>query len=244
MTTPSNYQETVGVPEKELVSMEEIKAATKGGKIAPQVVYTAINELVWGNDQMRNEYRNNVIGYMSILNDPDSRFKVKDYLNAVKYVSHKLGGVSNKEAYSRTFPDRVRRIYGEGGSDKDLNAYVAMYTKSKLVVKMLEQSLVPTYILNADLWQEALNVEATLMRTAKSEKVRSDSAAKILDILKPPEAAKLEIDIGIKQDSSVNELRAAARELAKAQRLALENGEVGARDLAEAKLIQGSVVDE
>lgn len=244
MTSPVSYGEVVGSPEKELISMDELKAITKGGKIAPQVVYTAINELTWGDDGKREFYKDNIIGYMSILNDPNSRFKVTDYLNAVKYVTHKLSGISNKDAYTKTFPDRVARIYREGGSDKDLNAYVAMYTKSKLVVKMLEQSLVPTYVLNADLYQEGLNTLATLMRDAKSEKVRADAANSLVNALKRPENAKLEIDIGIKQDSSINDLREAAKELARKQREELISGSIDAKEVAEAKLIQGSVINE
>lgn len=229
----------------ELISREMLKGCIVGGTTNVDKLYEAINGINWSGGEDKEEvYRDNIIGYMAVLTDPDSKVRVGDYLNAVKYVTNKLAGLSNKDAYKLAFPERVERIIKGGGTEKDISAFVSMYTKSKLVVKMLQQSLVPTYLVNADLWQEALNVEATLMREARSEKVRSDAAAKILDVLKPPEAAKLEIDIGIKQDSSVSELREAARELAKAQRLALENGEVGARDLAEAKLISGSVVDE
>jgi len=34
------------------------------------------------------------------------KWKAEDYLNAVVFVSHKLTGLSNAEAYKRTFPER------------------------------------------------------------------------------------------------------------------------------------------
>ena len=42
-------------------------------------------------------YRDNFLAYSTVLND--GKFKMEEYLNAVKYCSHKLMGRSNIDSY-------------------------------------------------------------------------------------------------------------------------------------------------
>jgi len=166
----------------------------------------------------------------------DGRFKIADYVNAVKYVSHKLMGDSNIAAYTKTFPDKYQRFVQNGVDAKDIASYVTAYNKSKLVNLIFEQTLVPSYVLNQDLYQKALNVQAELMITAKSEKVRSDAANSLLTHLKMPETQKVELDIGVEEDSSIATLRATTLELARQQRLMVEAGAMNAQEVAHSKL--------
>ena len=94
----------------------------------------------------------------------------------------------------------------------------------------------PSYVLNQDLYQKALNVQAELMITAKSEKVRSDAANSLLTHLKMPETQKVELDIGVKEDGSIAALRATTLELARQQRLMVEAGALNAQQVAHSKL--------
>lgn len=121
-----------------------------------------------------------------------------------------------------------------------MSAHVAAYTKGKLVNAILEQSMVPTYVLNAHLFQQALNVQADLMQNAKSEKVRSDAANSILTHLKRPEAVKGQIDLNIKDSSGMNELKNVLGELAAEQRAALANG-APIRQITDARIIETEV---
>lgn len=179
-------------------------------------------------------YRDNLLSYTRVM--ADGRFKIQNYIDAVRYVSHKLMGCSNIEAYTKTFPDKYARFVQQGVSGKDIASYVTAYNKSKLVNLIFEQTLIPSYVLNQDLYQKALNVQAELMVTAKSEKVRTDAANSLLSHLKMPETQKVELEIGVKEDSSINVLRQATLELARQQRLAIEAGQVNAREVAHAKL--------
>jgi hypothetical protein len=52
-----------------------------------------------------------------------------------------------------------------------------------------------------------------------------------------PETQKVELEIGVKEDSSIAQLRAATMELARAQRLAMESGASSAQEMAHAKII-------
>jgi hypothetical protein len=185
--------------------------------------------------EMYEAYRDNLLSYTRVM--ADGRFKVSEYVNAVKYVSHKLMGATNIEAYSKTFPDKMVRFNAQGVSSKDIASYVTAYNKSKLVNLIFEQTLIPSYVLNQDLYQRALNVQADLMISAKSEKVRSDAANSLLTHLKMPETQKVELDVKVKEDSSISQLRQATLELARQQRLAMEAGAMNAQQVAHSKVV-------
>ena len=184
---------------------------------------------------MYEAYRDNLLSYTKVMSD--GRFKVAEYINAVKYVSHKLMGCTNIEAYSKTFPDKIARFTAQGVAPKDIASYVTAYNKSKLVNLIMEQTLIPSYVLNQDLYQKALNVQAELMVSAKSEKVRSDAANSLLTHLKMPETQKVELEIGVKEDSAINALRATTMELARQQRMMLEAGAMNAQEVAHSRLV-------
>lgn len=216
-------------------------------QVLPDKVKKSINqELI---DQINNTlsnpeefeaYRDNLLSYTRVM--ADGRFKVQNYVDAVRYVSFKLMGCTNIEAYTKTFPDKYQRFVQQGVSSKDIASYVTAYNKSKLVNLIFEQTLIPSYVLNQDLYQKALNVQADLMMNAKSEKVRTDAANSLLTQLKMPETKKVELEIGVKEDSSIAQLRATTMELARQQRLMLESGAMNAQEVAHQRLVH-EVVD-
>ena len=199
-----------------------------------QTLMDQINDTIT-KPELFEAYRENLLSYTGVLND--GRFKIESYINAVKYVSYKLMGKSNQDAYALTFPDRYQRLLAEGVVPKDIAAYVSLYNKTKLVNLIMEQSLIPSWILNQDLYQKALNTQAELMITAKSEKVRSDAANSILTHLKRPETQKVELQVGQKEDSSIDELRQATLELVKQQRLMMEAGQMTANEVAQSRVV-------
>lgn len=224
----------------EPLSIDQFKLALpdKVKKSVNQELIDQINTTL-AEPELFEAYRDNLLSYTKVM--ADGRFKVQEYLAAVKYVSHKLMGCTNIEAYSKTFPDKIQRFAQQGVVAKDIASYVTAYNKSKLVNLIFEQTLIPSYVLNQDLYQKALNVQADLMVTANSEKVRTDAANSLLTHLKMPEKQKVELDISVKEDSSINALRQATLELARAQRLAMQSGQVGVLEVAESKL--SGVVD-
>jgi hypothetical protein len=218
------------------ITVEQLKAALpdKVKKSLNQELVDQINATLSDPD-MYEAYRDNLLSYTRVMSD--GRFKITEYVSAVKYVSHKLMGASNIEAYIKTFPDKYQRFIAQGVQTKDIASYVTAYNKSKLVNLIMEQTLVPSYVLNQDLYQKALNVQAELMLTAKSEKVRSDAAAHLMNALKMPETQKVELEIGVKEDGSIAALRASTLELARQQRLMMEAGAMNAQEVAHSKLV-------
>lgn len=218
------------------LTVDEFKMALpeKVKKSINQELIDQIN-LTLSEPEMYEAYRDNLLSYTKVM--ADGRFKVQEYVNAVKYVSHKLMGATNIEAYSKTFPDKITRFAAQGVTSKDIASYVTAYNKSKLVNLIFEQTLIPSYVLNQDLYQRALNVQADLMVNAKSEKVRSDAANSLLTQLKMPETQKVELDVKVREDGSISQLRQATMELARAQRLAMEAGAMNAQQVAHSKVV-------
>ncbi len=219
-----------------MLTLDQFKLALpdKVKKSINQELIDQINNTL-SDPEMFESYRDNLISYTKVM--ADGKFKVTSYVDAVRYVSFKLMGCTNIEAYTKTFPDKYQRFIQQGIQAKDIASYVTAYNKSKLVNLIFEQTLIPSHVLNQDLYQRALNVQADLMINAKSEKVRCDAANSLLTQLKAPEVKKVELDIGVKEDSSIAALRATTLELARQQRLMMESGAMNAQEVAHGKLI-------
>jgi hypothetical protein len=211
-------------------------------KVLPTQVKKSVNaELI---DKINNtlsdpvlleNYRDNLLSYTSVMRD--GRFKIQSYLDAVRYVSFKLLGSSNIDAYVKTFPDRYQTMLNNNTDGKDIASYVTAYNKNKLVNLIFEQTLIPFHVLNADKYQHALNVQVELMVSAKSEKVRSDAANSVMTHLKPPESKKIELDITMSEDKSLTDLKAATMDLVLAQKKALLGGISSITDIAHSNII-------
>ena len=182
------------------------------------------------------QIRNNFLSYTSVLKE--GKYKVEDYLNAVAYCSYKLMGDSNQDAYFKTFPQRYANLVAAGRTPKEISSYVSAYAKGQLVNKIMEQTLVPTWVLNVDMYQAALNTQFNLMNDGSvSAKVRSDAANSLLTHLgKPKEAGPL-INIDLAESSGMNELKDAMRKMAEQQQQLIHAGvatrEIAAQDIVD-----------
>lgn len=224
--------------------LAEFKAALPPSvrKNVTQSTVDKVKDLLSDPD-MASEYRENLVSYTQVMKE--GRFKIDDYVSAVKYVTHKLMGRSNQDSYRLTFPQRYQSFMARNFSAKEISVYVAAYNKNKLVNMILEQTIIPSWVLNQDLYQKALNVQAELMVTANSEKVRTDAANSVLTHLKRPETTKLELNMNVKEDSALMALRESTMALVAQQKQMLHAGVFNAKELAESGLvIEGEVDDE
>lgn len=205
---------------------------------ATQTFVDQINTIV-ADPIVAEQVRENFISYTGVLKD--GKFKTEDYLNAVTFVSFKLMGDSNQDAYFKTFPQRYMSLTTKGTSSKDIAAYVAAYARGKLVNLILEQTLVPSWVLNQHLYQKALNHQAFLMENAKSEKVQSDAADSLLTHLaRPAAAAPGTLKIEMTETSGIKEMREMLAKLAQGQRTAIESG-TPTKEIAGQRLIEKTV---
>lgn len=205
------------------ITLDEVITALPANlkKAATQELVNDLNAIT--NDPLVAEnIRNNFVSYTSVMKD--GKYKVADYLKAVAFVSFKLMGDSNKEAWCKTFPDRHAILVGRGSNEKTISAHVAAYAKGQLISKITEQSMVPSWVLNQDIFQKAINVQADLMQNATSEKVRVEAANSILTHLKRPDPVKGQIDLNVNDTTGMNELKNLLGELARQQVDSMQKG--------------------
>jgi hypothetical protein len=221
------------------VSLEQVARALppnlKGA--ATQSLVDLINNAV-ADPIVAEQVRENFLSYTKVLQE--GKFKTEDYLNAVIYVSHKLMGMSNQDAYATTFPQRYQALVAAGRPTKDIAAYVSAYNKGKLVNLILEQTLVPSWVLNQDAYQKAINTQVELMTTAASELVRTQAANSILTHLAKPKEAGPLVNIDMRETSGMNELKDMLGRLA-TQQLDLISKGISTKEIAGQKLIEGEV---
>lgn len=183
--------------------------------------------------------RDNFISYTGVLKE--GKFTTENYMNAVAFVSYKLMGHTNQDAYFKTFPQRYTDMVTAGKSQKDISSFVSIYAKGKLVNLIMEQSLVPTWVLNADVFQKAINTQAQLMTDVNvNPRDRVAAANSILTHLAKPKEAGPLLNIDMRENSGVNELRGLLEQLAGKQVEQIENG-ASIREIAGSKIIEGEV---
>lgn len=180
--------------------------------------------------------RDNFVSFAQVLQE--GRFKVGDYVRAVMYVSHKVMGKTNLDAYKATFPDRHQKMVDEGKPQKDIASIVTAYNKGMLVNKVMERAIVPSWILNQDMFQNALNTQHEIMMDLNvSDKVRVEAANSLLTHLKKPENNKAEIKIDIALNDGMQALENQLNILASEQLRQIEHDpNVSAADVAARKM--------
>ena len=187
---------------------------------------------------LAEEVRNNFISYASVLRE--GKFKLEDYLNAVTYVSHRLNGDTQHDAYFKTFPSRYQNLMALGKTPKEISNYVAMFNKGKLVQKIQEQTLTPAWVLNQDMFQAALNTNYQIMMDEDvSPKVRVEAANSLLTHLQKPKEAVPAVNIDLRESSGLSELKKALGQLATQQQQLIEQGG-STRDVAAQRIIDVS----
>lgn len=188
-----------------------------------------------------NSIRDNFLSYTNVLTE--GKFKITDYMNAVVFVSYRLMKYSNREAYVRTFPDRHMEHVKKGTSDKVFSSFVSAYANTKLVNLILEQSLIPTWVLNQDKYQEAINQQFFLMKNAKSEMVQMQAANSILQHLKKPEGKEIQLSVTTSESKELAAFKEMMLDAVKIQKEAIESG-VPTKTIASQKLIINADVDD
>lgn len=207
---------------------DSLPAGQKGHITQPMV--DQLNALSKDPEEARY-IRENFVSFSQVLSE--GRFKLGDYVRAVMYVSHKVMGKSNLEAYKATFPERYKQMVADGRQPKDIASYVAAYNKGKLVNLVYERAMIPTWVLNQDMFQSALNVNYEIMNDVnESGKVRVEAANSILTHLKKPEANKAALKVEIGMNDGMKALETRLAEMAETQMQIIEGEGMTAQEVA------------
>lgn len=201
---------------------------------ATQSLADRINNI--SNDPIfAEQVQNNIVSYTSVMKE--GKFKIDDYISACTYVSYKLMGYNNQDAYLRTFPQRHADMVARGLASKDIASYVSAYHKGKLVQLIMEQTLTPAWVFNQDAFQKAINVQVELMQDANSEMVRCQAANSILTHLAKPKDSVPLLNIDLGESTGLNELKDTLTKMAEQQRRLIQHG-MTTKEIAEGRIIE------
>lgn len=212
----------------------------KHAKSVNTYVVDHINKLMTDPDE-RKYFQENLINYNTVLQE--GRYKINDYISATLYVSFKMMNYSNIDAFARTFPDRMKRYAAENKTIEEIHNFVSGYNRTKLVTSILQKAKTPTWILNQDVHQEAINTLADIMRNPRAnDMARVKAASDLMTYLTPPEESAIKLEIGI-EGTFLDNMQKAMRDLAVEQQAQIAAGKRTPQQIASARIIEAEVVE-
>ena len=184
-----------------------------------------------------DSFREGLLTYSEALKLPHVTFD--KYAAAVTYTSFVLCGYSYTGAYEATFPDKVAKLREAGASNSVIASHAAAYKKGKLVSRVLEQAIVPHWVYNQGLFQEALETQADIMRdvgvSARDRVAAAESVLKYTQI--PASLVSNKEEVGVQGASVVEKLLEGMARLTEAQTRMLQAGSADLRNVANCKII-------
>lgn len=217
---------------KQVLDISKLKAAIPKNykRSISDSLYLKIAKTIKDNKDVGELIEDNFVNFADTLKD--GRYTVEEYLNAIMYVSLILAGLSDKDAYARVFPERMKRLQKE---NKDVRVYTSAYKRTKLVSGLLEHCIIPSWILNQGAYQKAINTQVYLMENAKSEIVRCKAAEVLINHLKKPEEIQNQ-EIQININTEIDSLQDTLARLAQQQLELIKSGKL-ASEVVEAVVI-------
>ena len=164
-------------------------------KLLTQEVVDEINKLVEDPDYGQ-EFKEAILSHTNILAGKEN-FSLKHYINAIKFYSLTASGLPLVRAYVKVFPERLQARLDIGQTIADMGGEASRYNASEAVNKIRAQALVPLHLVNQGTTQLAINTLTDLMLKGRSEVARVSAATALLKELRPPEAQKVELQMGL-----------------------------------------------
>ena len=181
---------------------------------------------------------NNLVSLQSVMMKNSS--SMQEYIEAIKFCAFLEVDDNFTEAYKKTFSHREfvqNRLESATNTSeyKELSSAASRYRKSPIIIDILTQANVPLYLMFQGTTFEAVNVLSEEMYSAPHAKDRIAAAKAILEHVKPPENVKIELDIGVKENSAVQNLNDQLAKFADSTVTHLEMGNTTVAELGAMK---------
>jgi len=163
-------------------------------------------------------------------------------LNAIRFCSYLISLDDNfTEAYKKVFWDTefVKSkldLKSDDSKYKELTSAASRYRKSKLVVDILTVSQVPMHLMFTGMQYQAVGVLHEVMMTAKLDRDKINAAKELLAATKAPENIKIDLDIGVKENSAIQQLNEQLAQVGSNQIKHLESGTTDLKKLGAMKV--------
>lgn len=218
-----------------MLTLDEVKAAmpTNCKNAVTQEFLDKVNDVI-NDPDTSSEFRDNFLTFSHVVKE--GRYNLQDYLNAVRFVSLRQMGLKVKEAYAKTFPDRMLNFAAMGKSEKDISAHMSAFNKNKMVTMLYEQSAIEPWMLYQDAFAQGVRTLVNVCRTSTNDMARASAANSLLVNLKRPEAAKIKVDVTT-NDGGVGALQDLLVQIAAEQQKAIASGAMSAQAVAHMPLV-------
>ncbi len=234
--------------EKHIFTKEDLKKKLPAKKqtITDEIV-DIINEANLDPDFNGDEFVDTMISYQNAM--LDTKASIKEYVNAIKFCSYLHSTDGNiTEAYIKARAnDRFvkERADAKPGSKEynTISSAASRFRKTPLVVKLLTQSAVPMYLMFQKDTYKAVGVLVDEMENAQMSRDRINAAKAVLEHIKPPENVQIELDIGVKENTAVQQLNDQLAQLASRQKLHLEAGSAELEEFGKMKPRDAEIID-
>ena len=224
-----------------VVTVEELK------KIFPKKKESITSELVdIINDANNNpffsgdEFISTVITYKDVLEK--NKASIKDYLTAIRFCAYLESEDFNiTEAFIKShshteFVQKNMNSPTTSSEYRQLTNAASRYRKRPIVVQILTQSQLGLHLMFQGELYRAINVLSDIMVNGRSEMARVAAAKEILANVKAPETTKIELDIGIKNESAMQSLNEQLAQFATDGLKGLQEGKVDLKYLGAMKV--------
>lgn len=176
-----------------------------------------------------DEFLNTMYDYENVMYK--NKASIKEFITALKFCAYlEAEGDNYTEAYKRArandeFVIARMNMPTDSSEYKELTFAASRYRKTPMVKDILTQADMPLYLMFQGARYKAVKTLADEMLTAQYSKDRINAADKLLTHVKPPENAKVELDVSVKQDSIIDKYEAMITNLVKTQQEQIASGQ-------------------
>ncbi len=232
----------------QLVTIDEVKRAMPQKKgVITQDAVDIINSSLSDPEFQGESLLQTASTYEAVLKG--ARASVPEYLNAIRFCAYMSTNNSNyTDAYKKVFCDRdfVKDRAGLPTSSPqyaELTSAASRYRRTKLVVDILTASQVPLDMIFTGQRYKAIGILANVMETAKYDRDKINAAKELLAATKGPENIKMELDLGVKEDSAVQQLNDQLAQMAARQQSMLKSGASKLDEFGSMKVVPDDIID-
>jgi hypothetical protein len=195
------------------------------------------------NPVLANHIQETMVDYISVLRD--SPCSMDTYLRLVTFLTGRMRGDDVLACYAKAYPERYAQLVSIGSTEADIRRHAATIEKGKMYVSLVQQALVPSWILNHRAYQQAVTVQVDLMMNSASDMVKTQAANSLLTHLsRPKEASNLIINNNVNAgDDDLGMLKAMMSSLSNKQRDSITVGSATTRDVLDLKASEDGVYE-
>lgn len=234
---------------EKLLTVEDVQNALPSRKNAiTQELVDVLNEVKDEAEFQGEPLLNTAVVYEKLM--INNKASVREFIDAIRFCAYLVTMDDNyTEAYKKTFYYRdfvKERISADTKSIKyaELTSAASRYRRNnKLVADLLVYSQAPLEIMFLGWRYKAVGVLADTMMNAKLDRDKINAAKELLVATKGPETKKIELDIGVKENSAIASLNEQLSVMAGKQVMLLESGARELSDFGSLKPKQEDVVD-